>query len=1210
MEPPVFRDHTFTRNRRFLFRGVLGKGSSGVVYRARDEELDADVALKALRSVEEARFSELKTEFRSLAGITHPNLVELHELFVDGPECYFTMELVDGVPFVQAPGSDGDRVARLRTLTRQLALGLTAIHGAGKLHRDVKPSNVLVDRGGRVVILDFGLTASLHDVPADRGLVGTAVYMAPDLHPSSPPSVAADWYSVGVMLFEALIGRPPFEGSHYEVLERKRSSVPPRPRDLDPRVPEDLDALVSRLLSPASSQRPGAAEVLAVLDGGIATRTRVPLGAPFVGRGEELERLAQARARVTAGGLPVVVRVTGPSGIGKSETVRRFVSDLRSDEQSLVLEGRCHPFESVPYKALDAAVDGLVRHLTTLPQHQREAMRPADLGPLVQVFPGLARPFPSRAPVRADVQTGLQQQRRRAFEAFRQLVGRVAERRRVTLWIDDLQWGDVDSLLALREVILADEAPAVLLIVSFRVQETGPGQVLKAAGALFDQLPAERVDTITLEALDSAATLRLARALCDTHGVAPDRIADAVATESSGIPFFIGAIAQRRAESGSSSADGVALSQVVRERMGKLTDRERSLVETIAIAGGPVARDVVVEAAEVGGGGRLDLLRLGNGNLVRPAEWHDQPAIEIYHDRIREFVVAELSPEKKRDTHRRLADSLRRDPSVDPEVLVEHYVQAGDDRQTGDFARVAADRAASALAFERASELYRLALRVRPEPELHGLLAESLANAGRSADAARAFGAAAEELSRTRGDDPRVLEYRRREGEHYLRSGHIDEGSRCLEGVAATVGFVIPRSRGRAMLDAGLRRASLLLRGTQFRSHGPPHPNLDRIDALWGSSTSLSMLDYVIADALGVQHLLEALDAGEPSRIIRGLGYEAAFEAILGGSFFRSRCARIVARMEQMAAETGSSYDLAWARMSKGITAWFHADWDLALASCDEAAVLYRENCRGIAWEVAITDAYALPTLAYLGRLTELARRVPRALETADARGDLFAANTCRLGQQNLVYLCADRPDEALRVAKDGIEPFPRDRYLTPHCHLLLASVQAQLYAGDAAAAWRTVEDDWPRLRSSQLLRAQFVRIEMRHLKARAALALASASRRSQPRRAGQLVQIARREAATIAADALDVARPFAGALEAGIHNLEGDTRGAVERLGQAASGFARSGMSLYEHAALHQRSALLGGDEGAAGRASTASWMLGESIQSPAAMAAMLVPV
>jgi serine/threonine protein kinase len=174
---------------------------------------------------------------------------------------------------------------------RQLAEGLWALHRAGKLHRDIKPSNVLVTHEGRVVIMDFGLATELTRGDSMEGqLIGTAGYMAPEQAAGLQTAEASDWYSVGVMLFEALTGRLPFVGRAIDVLMDKQRFEPAPPRELLTDVPEDLDALCVELLRRDPAARPPGAEVVRRLGGGAAEGAAEAVSssqageAPFVGR--------------------------------------------------------------------------------------------------------------------------------------------------------------------------------------------------------------------------------------------------------------------------------------------------------------------------------------------------------------------------------------------------------------------------------------------------------------------------------------------------------------------------------------------------------------------------------------------------------------------------------------------------------------------------------------------------------------------------------------------------------------------------------------------------------------------------------------------------------------------------------------------------------------------------------------------------------------
>ena len=478
------------RTSRYEIHSLLGRGASGLVYRAFDLQQHLVVALKSLRFLESEEIYYLKNEFRSLSTLSHPNLVQLYELDVTEEHCFFTMELIEGVSFLEAVrSSGGPRVdyQKLRSTLAQLADGLLALHAAGKLHRDIKPTNVIVSPDARTVLVDFGLSQNVATggsmATYTRALAGTPAYMAPERLAGLAAVPASDWFSVGVMLYEALTGQQPFAGDTPVMLYEAQKLPPIPPGELIQDTPPDLNDIATALLSPEPSNRPGGDDVYDVT--GSEMRTKVvpsPTSAAtartvFVGRGEELDRLQRSFDQVQPG-RPMVMFVEGVSGVGKTALIETFLRDAQIKTSALVLRSRCHYQETIRYKALDGLVDNLTRNLLLEDSSTLAELTPSHITSLVKAFPVLERvEFETKADepgLAADPQVILQ----RAIEAFRDLVRRLSERRALVLWIDDVQWSDVASARMIDDLLHQPNAPGVFLVLTFRSEDKDSSEVL------------------------------------------------------------------------------------------------------------------------------------------------------------------------------------------------------------------------------------------------------------------------------------------------------------------------------------------------------------------------------------------------------------------------------------------------------------------------------------------------------------------------------------------------------------------------------------------------------------------------------------------------------------------------------------------------------------------------------------------------------------
>jgi hypothetical protein len=1236
-------EREFRGTERFHVQSRIGAGGMGVVYEARDDETGRTVALKTLANLDGQALLRFKNEFRSLADLSHPNLVALGELVEADGEWFFTMEYVPGVDFMShvcsAEGSAGDTLRdagptleideippavavgperepgpgpssephvfdeqRLRPALVQLARGLCALHAAGKVHRDIKPENIRVTPDGHVVILDFGLVSDLEaeELSADSNMVGTASYMAPEQAGGQRVGPEADWYAVGVLLYEAMVGRRPYVGSWLQVVMDKQMFAPPRPRAQQPWLPADLDALCMALLQIVPGARPTGREVLARLGAGESGEVTLPSvssshAPPFVGRDAELTTLAAAFADTRAG-EPVAVLIEGESGVGKSAVVRRFLDGLGSSERrAVVLAGRCYERESVPYKAFDGVVDALSRYMRRLDGEIAASLLPRQASLMAQVFPVLRqlKAFAMAEAIEARLEP--QELRSRLFAAVRETLGRVADRWPLVIAIDDLQWADHDSRALLTEVLRAPEAPPLLLIATVRPE--GAEQA-----ASIDPVRIRRVQLAPLGADEARALAEQLLARSSQSGTS--RAAD-IAREAGGHPLFIDELVRYAQAGDGQQSTGLRLDEALAARVAALPPEARTVIELAAVAGGPIRQSTAARAASLRPGelaGALAMLRAER--LIRTTGARGADTLEPYHDRIREAVTARLDAAARRDHQRELAVALEgADFTPDPELLAALWRGAGEQERAATWTLRAAQAADSALAFDRAARLFRTALELFPprHGERRALmvrLADALVNAGRGKEAAEVYLEAA-----TGASASDTLELRRQAAEQLLKAGHVDEGVATLRVVLDQVGIAYPSTPRRALWSFLLTRFRLRLRGLRFREREESQLSpelLTKIDACWGAAGGFAVVHPVLGAALQGEHLRLALDAGEPYRIARALALEAGYLFALAPN--RRELAReLLAESHAMATRLGHTHALAMATGAAGIVAQHAGTFRESLRLMDAADAIFRGGCPGTPWEHAMCELFAAIDLFYLGDMRVLATRASRAVNEAEERGDLFQADTVRVLGLSVTELAADRPDAADASLAAAVERWSHGGYIRD-CAGPLHQARVRLYVEDGAGARAASLDQAVRAAAAGMLHNQHQRIESWHV--RGAAALTSARDTGAPQR---FLAEAEKAAARIERERMTWAAPLAELLRAGVAALRGDADAAVGRLDTAIAQLDRAEMALYAVAARRRRGQLVGGDGGRAEVATADAWMREHGVRNPARMSAML---
>lgn len=1204
MSPEPSPESEFRGTTRFRPLDVLGRGTAGTVYRVRDEELGTEVALKTLHALTPEQIYRLKNEFRALAGVVHPHLVQLHELVVSEEQCFFTMDLIDGLNFVDhvrgGAVTPEEILSRFQSAAPQLVRGVAALHAAGRLHRDIKPSNIRVTGDGRVVLLDFDLVAFLGGDDQSQSLAsaaaGTFAYMAPEQLWGRGVGPAADLYAVGVVFFESLAGRLPAEGGTPAFLRRGAAARTPRLAEIVASVPAWLDELTAALLLPEPAARPTATQVLSHFEPAAASEPRPAPRPHFVGRKRELARLGDlaraARSRAT------VAILRGPSGIGKSELVRHLLAELEADDETLVLRGRCHPQEAVPYKAIDPLVDSISRHLLTLPEEEARTLLPNRVDALTRLFPVLGR-VPGAAATRSRAEVDAAELRHLAFGAFRELLAGIASRRRLALWIDDLQWSDADSGNVLTALLSPPDPPPLLLLLTRRSEE-GAGDVAGVLEKLRSRSGGAEFHDLDIDPLTRAEAAELALGL----GSGAD--AERLAAQSGGSPFLLAELARAV---GSAAPDGAAefdLDDVIRGRVGKLPDLERLLVELVSVAGGPIDRGVLLQAAARGEAGRPTVARLEAECLVRATYDGTRPRIETYHDRIREAVLAPIAAERLSDRHRDLAVALESSGLGEPENLAHHFHGAGLNGKAADYAVAAADRALDTLAFERAAEFYQRARVWDPRDTawqrvLLSREGEALASASRFADGARAFLDAADGASRLEG-----LELRRRATEQYFAGGRFDDGIATLSALSEELEIPYPQTPRRALLGV-LRHLVRLFLGGLRRSKSAGLPEIEdllRIDTCYSVGKNLVNADSTLGVYFSLEALSRALRADDPVRLGRSLCVVGGSLSVAGNRLLESLGERMMRLAIEISAETGDPHLRGTIAIARGQVAMLAGRWKECLRRMDDGVRLLSTSCRGVAFECNIGRGLAQRALEELGDVDELEKRSRESLHAAVATGAYYAEVAAA---QHLSMALLARGDLAGARTLSGRvqELWSDDKLYMQHVYAIRQRAYCDLYGDDPAASLRTLEQLWPALRRSNLLRISLLRVDVTSLRAR--LAVATAARSDSERAA--LLRDAARDARRLLREGRGDAAVYAHLVLAGIAAQSGAPERALADLERAEAAAAAADMPLHAASARLRRGDLLGGAAGAALSAEAEAHLANAGVRQPRDWARMHAP-
>jgi serine/threonine protein kinase/tetratricopeptide (TPR) repeat protein len=1111
MQPRILSPDSQFDPERYPIVRPLGTGGAGAVYLVSDRETGEQLALKKLQRIDQKSVQRFKREFRSLAHVHHPNLIRLYDLGHAPDGWFLTMEYVQGRSLSEEllaaqdihvtrarrsisandQGSDQAFVERVIDLFSQLASGVRAIHQAGMLHRDLKPSNVLVAHDGRVVVLDFGLVRGIeadahsNQVTQDGTISGTPAYMAPEQASAEPLSEASDWYAFGVMLYEMLSGQLPIEGRNVTLLLQRKLREEAQPLADDPSVPSGLRELCMQLLRRDPKARPDGEQVVATLSGlkpepephirtvteELVTDIATALAStPLFGRDQELAQLSQALQR-TRSFEKIVAHVRGTSGAGKSALVEHFLDapELAGAHDVLVLRSRCYEREAMPFKALDGVIDALVAHLSTLDLVTTAHMLPTGVADLVRLFPVFERlPVVAQLIGERTKNDDAAEARQRAEQALRDLIVRVANDRQLVVWIDDLQWGDLDSASVIESWLKQRTDAQLLLIFSYRIDEVATSPCLK----LLLEPKTSESDTfvIDLTPLSDRSVRELCAERLSTRTSPPPRLVERIVHEARGNPFLaqqLVALALAKQARGESDLENLSMEELVSRTVALLSAEARELLHVLAIAGRPLAPGLALTAAEVVRDGRNHIHALQQLRLVRTRIVGGQRWIEVYHDRVREGVQALLSTSAREQLHARLLSVLERNLPGDPDWLHELAMGAHQVDRALRYGLLAAERASSTLAFERAAELYARCLELNQQSALAGELwvkrAIALARCRRGAEAAEAYLHAAELAEPAQ--QPALLRFA---ASHLLRSGRFEEGERLVRRVLDLLDLDVPSSELGLIAAIGWERARIAMRGYEVRPHRDPEVSkrLAQLAELYGTIAVETQQHTPVRAALFQTRALRlALESGDPAIVARGLCLSAALVCLSGTSRAARQSAELFARARELAKqcdsddvaiEIATGPSLAAVFLGRPLEVIEHSD-----AANRAYAVKVAGGGHGDYYYWFAVNAARLGALQSLGRHIQARAELRDYLERARTTGNRVAFLQVTLSQTLAERSLDNCATSRARLEAERAE-LPSGDFGILHLLHMVAMMQAACANGEHDWALAQLETDWP----------------------------------------------------------------------------------------------------------------------------------------------------
>ncbi|MDF1666154.1 MAG: hypothetical protein P1V97_30640, partial [Planctomycetota bacterium] len=655
------------------------------------------------------------------------------------------------------------------------------------------------------------------------------------------------------------------------------------------------------------------------------------------------------------------------------------------------------------------------------------------------------------------------------------------------------------------------------------------------------------------------------------------------------------------------------LDDMIRARAGALPDHAQRILELVAVAGQPLGQRLV-QSTFKGSLDPKDIGMLRSQHFIRVRQTEDSLEWTCYHDRIRESILYGLEKGRRERIHLALANNYDSLSPIDYGLVAFHLREAGEILRAGEYTLQAAEHANQLLAFDRAAELFRLALDsgLLSKSVIPGTLAklgDSLTNAGRGKAAGDAYLKAAEGIE----GEGETLDLRQKAAQQFVTSGHIDIGLQIIREVLADVGLQLPKYGALELAAILARDLKFRFRGTKFKQRDEseiPKATLLKIDTCWTVFVALNTVDFIAAVDFCMRMLIFALDAGEPRRIARAMATQAYIDANLG-QMARARQIRrsrkLIKEATELADALNDPYVTGYVSSLTGVCQFTFGEFKDGEESNSRAVELLRDKCQGVPWELDTAHCFHLWNLRFQGKIAEYSKLLPPLLEEAKSRGDLYAILVLGVTNWNFYLLYADRVDDADEQVSSNSLLCRKMVSRSAGMHVwagLMTQADRLLYRGEGEKAWDVIEAGWKELVDLQVLDIQFCRTEAWSGYGRAAVAAAAANVDDR----ATLLKKAHEAVSALKSEKVVHGLPWGDLILAGIHSVSGKNALAIELLEKLEKRFLDLDMLLYAKVCLRQRGRLLGA-EGLSCVAAADVFMVEESIVKPEQIADLFAP-